>query len=186
MYGIVKQSSGYIWVYSEPNHGTTFKIYFPRVGRAPEPVAAPDVPVATMRGSEVILVVEDQDEVRRLTRRMLEARGYAVLAAASGPDALQVAERHKGQIDLLVTDVVMPGMHGHELALLLEPTRPEMKVLYVSGYPDASIVHQGLLKPGLAFLQKPFGPDGLARKVREVLDARGSDRPTPPMSTELR
>ena len=186
VYGIVKQSSGYIWAYSEPHHGTTFKIYFPRVGRAPEPVAAPDVPVATMRGSEVILVVEDQDEVRRLTRRMLEARGYAVLAAASGPDALQVAERHKGQIDLLVTDVVMPGMHGHELALLLEPTRPEMKVLYVSGYPDASIVHQGLLKPGLAFLQKPFGPDGLARKVREVLDARGSDRPTPPMSTELR
>src|SRR5207249_5182580 len=102
VYGIVKQSSGYIWAYSEPHHGTTFKIYFPRVGRAPEPVAAPDVPVATMRGSEVILVVEDQDEVRRLTRRMLEARGYAVLAAASGPDALQVAERHKGQIDMLM------------------------------------------------------------------------------------
>ena len=177
VYGIVKQSSGYIWAYSEPSHGTTFKIYFPRVGRAPEAVAAPDAAVAPLGGSEVVLVVEDQDEVRRLTRRMLEARGYVVLAAASGAEALQMAERHAGPIDLLVTDVVMPGMHGHEVALLLEPTRPEMKVLYVSGYPDASIVHQGLLKPGLAFLQKPFGPDALARRVREVLDARANDRP---------
>ena len=177
VYGIVKQSSGYIWAYSEPSHGTTFKIYFPRVGRAPEAVAAPDAAVAPLGGSEVVLVVEDQDEVRRLTRRMLEARGYVVLAVASGAEALQMAERHAGPIDLLVTDVVMPGMHGHEVALLLEPTRPEMQVLYVSGYPDASIVHQGLLKPGLAFLQKPFGPDALTRKVREVLDARDNDRP---------
>jgi len=176
VYGIVKQSSGYIWAYSEPDHGTTFKIYLPRVGRAPETVAAQDVAMAPLRGSEVILLVEDQDDVRRLTQRMLESAGYVVLAAASGHEALRLAEHHTGPIHLLVTDVVMPGMHGHEVALLLEPTRPEMQVLYVSGYPDASIVHQGLLKPGLAFLQKPFGPDVLTRKVREVLDLRRDDR----------
>ena len=107
---------------------------------------------------------------------MLESAGYVVLAAASGHEALRLAEHHTGSIHLLVTDVVMPGMHGHEVALLLAPTRPEMKVLYVSGYPDASIVHQGLLKPGVAFLQKPFGPDVLTRKVREVLDLRRDDR----------
>ena len=176
VYGIVKQSSGYIWAYSEPDHGTTFKIYLPRVGRAPETVAVQDVAMAPLRGSEVILLVEDQDDVRRLTQRMLESAGYVVLAAASGHEALRLAERHTGSIHLLVTDVVMPGMHGHEVALLLAPTRPEMKVLYVSGYPDASIVHQGLLKPGVAFLQKPFGPDVLTRKVREVLDLRRDDR----------
>jgi len=176
VYGIVKQSSGYIWAYSEPDHGTTFKIYLPRVGRAPETVAAQDVAMAPLRGSEVILLVEDQDDVRRLTQRMLESAGYVVLAAASGHEALRFAEHHTGPIHLLVTDVVMPGMHGHEVALLLAPTRPEMKALYVSGYPDASIVHQGLLKPGVAFLQKPFGPDVLTRKVREVLDLRRDDR----------
>ena len=131
-----------------------------------------------LRGSEVVLVVEDQEEVLRLTRRMLEARGYTVLSAARGDEALRLAERHSGPIHLLVTDVVMPGMHGREVALLLEPMHPETKVLYVSGYPDASIVRQGLLEPGLAFLQKPFGAEVLARKVREVLDARG-DRRTP-------
>ena len=176
VYGIVKQSSGYIWAYSEPDHGTTFKIYLPRVGRAPETVAVQDVAMAPLRGSEVILLVEDQDDVRRLTQRMLESAGYVVLAAASGHEALRLAEHHTGPIHLLVTDVVMPGMHGHEVALLLAPTRPEMKALYVSGYPDASIVHQGLLKPGVAFLQKPFGPDVLTRKVREVLDLRRDDR----------
>jgi CheY-like chemotaxis protein len=102
-----------------------------------------------------------------------------VLAAASGVEALQMAARHVGPIHLLLTDVVMPGMRGHEVALLLESARPEMKVLYVSGYPDASIVHQGLLKPGLAFLQKPFGPDVLARAVRELLDVRDGDRRVP-------
>ncbi len=179
VYGIVKQSRGYIWAYSEPHQGTTFKIYLPRVGRVPETIAPRGLPTGPLRGSEVVLVVEDQEEVLRLTRRMLEAGGYTVLAAASGHEALRLAERHAGPIHLLVTDVVMPGMNGREVALLLEPAHPETKVLYVSGYPDASIVHHGLLEPGLAFLQKPFGPDALARKVREVLDVSGGDRRAP-------
>ena len=170
VYGIVKQNSGYIWAYSELGHGATFKIYLPRAGPAPEPVIRTDVPVAATRGSEVVLVVEDEEEVLRLTTRILEDRGYTVLSAAGGDEALGVAERHTTRIDLLVTDVVMPGMSGREVALLLKPSHPEMKVLYLSGYPDASIVHQGLLEPGLAFLQKPFGPDVLAAKVRDVLD----------------
>jgi len=116
-----------------------------------------------------VLLVEDQLEVLRVMRRGLEALGYTVLAAKGGPEALALAARHEGTIDLLVTDVVMPGMNGRDVALGLAATRPHTKVLYVSGYPDQSIVHQGLLAPGLAFLQKPFAPDALARKIREVM-----------------
>jgi nitrogen-specific signal transduction histidine kinase len=173
VYGIVKQNGGYIWAYSEPGHGATFKIYLPRAGPVSEPAVRKDVSVAVPRGSEVLLVVEDQAQLLRVTTRILEGCGYTVLAAAGGEEALRTAERHKGRIDLLVTDVVMPGLNGREVALLLGPLHPETKVLFVSGYPDASIVHQGLLEPGLAFLQKPFRPDVLARKVREVLDGSG-------------
>jgi PAS domain S-box-containing protein len=180
VYGIVKQSGGYIWVYSEPGQGTTFKTYLPRVDAPLEPSSAAPVPTGSLRGSETILVVEDQDQVRKLTSKMLEARGYHVLVAASGHEALQIGsqwearrlvERSAKDIDLLVTDVVMPGMSGREVALLLAPAHSQMKVLYLSGYPDESIALHGVLESGLAFLQKPFTAEALARKVREVLDS---------------
>jgi len=171
VYGIVKQSGGYIWVYSEVGHGTTFKVYLPRVDAPVEPViAVPAAPAAALHGTETILVVEDQEEVRNLIRRMLEARGYRVLVAGSGQEAVSLADVRRGAIDLMVTDVVMPGMGGREVAQLLGPNHPDMKVLYLSGYTDESIVHRGLLEPGLAFLPKPFSAEVLARKVREVLD----------------
>ena len=171
VYGIVKQSGGYIWLYSEPGRGTTFKVYLPRVD-APVESARPDpVIAASLRGSETILLVEDQEEVRNLVRRLLEARGYHVLVAASGHDALRLAAQHGESFDVLVTDVVMPGMSGREVALLLAPAHPTMRVLYLSGYTDESIVRHGMLEPGIAFLQKPFTAEALARKVREVLDA---------------
>jgi CheY-like chemotaxis protein len=175
VYGIVRQSGGYIWVYSEPGRGTTFKIYLPRVDAAVEP-APPRPPPATvsLAGSETVLLVEDEAQVRELTRRLLAARGYRVLTTASGPEALRTAEQHVGPIHLLVTDVVMPGMSGREVGLLLAPLHPEMRALYLSGYPDGSVVHQGVLAPGTPFLQKPFTGDALARKVREVLDAPAS------------
>jgi PAS domain S-box-containing protein len=171
VYGIVKQSGGYIWVYSEPGRGTSMKVYLPRVEAPIEPINAPPPPTGSLRGSETILVVEDQDEVRTLTRRMLEARGYRALVAASGADALRIAAHAAGPIDLLVTDVIMPGMSGREVALLLEPAHAGMRVLFVSGYTDESIVRDGVLEPDITFLQKPFTAEALARKVREVLDA---------------
>jgi two-component system, cell cycle sensor histidine kinase and response regulator CckA len=180
VYGIVKQSGGYIWVYSEPGRGTTFKIYLPRVDTPVEPPTAVPVDTGSLRGTETILLVEDQEEVRKVTRRMLETRGYTVLVAASGQEALRVgealqgrrrADEPKGPIDLLVTDVVMPGMSGREVALLLAPSHPSMRVLYLSGYTDESIVHHGMLEPGIAFLQKPFTAEALARKVHEVLNS---------------
>jgi len=175
VYGIVKQSGGFIWVYSEPSAGATFKIYLPRVeakatAAAPVPALAP-VP----GGDETILVVEDQPEVRRLSEKLLRVRGYTVLGAENGAEALRVAEQHAGPIHLLVTDVIMPGMNGREVALLMSADRPTLKVLYLSGYADESVVHHGVLEPGLAFLQKPFTPESLARKVRDVLDM-GDDK----------
>jgi PAS domain S-box-containing protein len=180
VYGIVKQSGGYVSVYSEPGHGTSLKVYLPRVDAPIEPISSPYQPSGSLRGSETILVVEDQEEVRKLTCRIVEARGYRVLVAANGADALRVSQELEalrvagqaaGRIDLLLTDVIMPGMSGREVALLLGPAHPNMKVLFVSGYTDESIVHQGILEPGIAFLQKPFTVEALARKVREVLDA---------------
>jgi len=174
VYGIVKQSGGYIWLYSELGRGTTFKVYLPRIDAPVESTRPAPVIPASLRGSEAILLVEDQEEVRKLVRRMLEGRGYRVLVAASGHEALRLAEQQAGAIHLLVTDVVMPGMSGREVALLLAPTHPTMKVLYLSGYTDESVVRHGILEPGVAFLQKPFTAETLARKVREVLD---SDHP---------
>jgi two-component system cell cycle sensor histidine kinase/response regulator CckA len=170
VYGIVKQSGGYIWVYSEPAHGTTVKVYLPRVAGATEaPTSAPE-PKQVRGGHETVLLVEDATPVRMLARRGLEANGYRVLDAADGPAALELSARHRGGIDILVTDVVMPGMSGRELAERLAPVRPDMKVLYTSGYTDDVMVRQGVLNAGVAFLQKPFVPDTLARKVRDVLD----------------
>ena len=170
VYGIVKQSGGYIWVYSEPGRGTTVKVYLPRVrGAAEPPLPAPEPP-PLRGGNETVLLVEDAAPVRTLARRSLEARGYRVLDAADGPSAIELSARHAGEIDVLVTDVVMPGMSGRELAERLAPTRRGMKVLYTSGYTDDAMVRQGVLNAGVAFLQKPFVPDTLARKVRDVLD----------------
>ena len=171
VYGIVKQSGGDIWVYSEPDRGTTFKIYLPWVEGAVETVEPGVAPARDVRGSETILLVEDDVGIRRLVRQVLAERGYWVLEAIHGTHAIQISEQHTVPIHLLVTDVVMPGMSGRELAEHLKPSRPNMKVLFMSGYTDKAIVHHGELDPGTAFLQKPFTPDALARKVREVLDS---------------
>jgi PAS domain S-box-containing protein len=171
VYGIVKQSGGNIWAYSEPGKGTTFKIYLPRVQEAVTAAAPAEGRTASPRGSETILVVEDDPAVRPLVRGVLLSRGYSVLEASRGDEALSVSESHRGPIKLLVTDIVMPGMNGRDLAEQLLLRHPETRVLYMSGYTNDAIVHHGVLAEGAAFLQKPFTPDALARKVREVLDA---------------
>jgi signal transduction histidine kinase len=170
VYGIVKQSGGHIWVYSEPERGTTFRIYLPRVEEAIDPLAPrPDLPERT-QGHETILLVEDELAVRNLVRDVLRARGYTVLEAQHGREALLICERHSGPIHLLLTDVVMPEMSGRELVNRLAPRRPTMSVIYMSGYTDTAVAQDGVLDAGTTFLQKPFTPAALARKIRQVLD----------------
>ena len=170
VYGIVRQSGGYIAVDSAPGRGATFRIYLPRVDAPLDPTGRPGRVRAPAVGSETILLTEDEPLVRTLARKVLELARYRVLVAASGAEALALAERHEGPIHLLLTDVVMPEMNGRELAHRLASLRPDARVLYMSGYADEAIAQHGVLDPGTAFLQKPFTPDGLARKVREVLD----------------
>jgi len=170
VYGIVRQSGGFIWVYSEPNRGTTFKIYLPLAESAAVSTARPATARASPRGSETILLVEDEELVRKLARRVLEGHGYSVMVAGSGKAALELVEGSEGRLDLLVTDVVMPGMSGRQLAEELRARQSLLKVLYVSGYTDDAIVRHGVLEQDVAFLQKPFGPEALLRKVRGVLD----------------
>ena len=169
VYGIVKQSGGNIWVYSEPGQGTTFKIYLPQVDE-PLTEEKEEVVKEIPRGNETILVVEDEETVRKLAIRLLEGQGYKVLEASDGGKALLLCEKFKERIHLLLTDVVMPGMSGRELAQKLGFLLPKMKVLYMSGYTDDAIVHHGVLEDEVNYLQKPFTLDSLARKVREVLD----------------
>lgn len=172
VYGIVKQSEGHIWMYSEPDHGTTFKIYLPRVVGARHPRAEADAQApAPARGLETILLVEDEASVRSMTREVLEASGYNVVEAGDGESALAACAQHSGRFHLLITDVVMPGIGGRELAERLVPTRPGMRVLFMSGYTDDAVVHHGVLNRGTDFIQKPFTIDAISHKVREVLDS---------------
>ncbi len=174
VYGIVKQSGGYIWVYSEPGRGTTFKIYLPPSEEAAAP--AESVPVSAAvpaSGTETILVVEDEDGIRELVSKVLSLGGHTVLGAAGGKEAVAAVERHEGPIHLMLTDMVMPGMSGPELADRLKTKRPAMKVLYMSGYADDAVIRHGELAPGTPFLQKPFTTTSLTQKIREVLGGRG-------------
>ncbi len=179
VYGIVKQSGGHVEAYSEVGVGTTFKVYLPCVNGDASPSALQAPAALPPGGSETILLVEDEDAVRQLTARVLRSRGYQVLEAQSGPQALDLATRHEGPIQLLITDVVMPGMSGREVARALLLSRPATRVLYVSGYTDDAIVRHGILEKRTPFLQKPYGLDVLARKVREVLDRPGSHGTAP-------
>ena len=172
VYGIVKQSGGNIWVYSEPGRGTSFKIYLPVTAEAAESEPADLRRERPAGGKETILLVEDEESLRDVVRESLQAFGYTLLEARHGGEALLIAESHAGPIHLLLTDVIMPTMNGAELARQLTLLRPDMNVLFVSGYTDEAIVHHGVLGPGTAFLQKPFSPDQVVRKVREVLDSR--------------
>jgi CheY-like chemotaxis protein len=171
VYGIVKQSGGYVWVYSEPGQGTSFKIYLPRIedtqsgssrDRKPDTLSLP-------RGSETVLLVEDEKGVRELAREYLEMSGYAVIEAENGHMALELAAMHAGQIHLLMTDVVMPGISGRELAERASQIRPGIKILYMSGYTDQAVVHHGILETDAVLLQKPFTAATLASKLREIL-----------------
>ncbi len=175
---IVQQSGGHIDVYSELGKGTTFKIYFPRVEQPLDVVAKPTRTGPLPRGTETLLVVEDDPSVRHLARRVLEAQGYEVLSASNGQDALQVAREHKGSpIRLVVTDVVMPLMGGKVMAEWLKITYPDLKVLFTSGYTDGAITQHGVLEAGVEFLHKPYTPAILAGKVRELLDDGIARRP---------
>jgi CheY-like chemotaxis protein len=169
VYGVVTQSGGHVAVESKPGKGSNFKVYLPCVESLG--AAEPQHPAEALKGSETILLVEDEEPVRRLACEILQASGYTILEASGGLDALQVCETYGSEIHLMVTDVVMPGMSGRELADELSSVRPEMKVLYVSGYTEDSIGQYGVLEEGVNFLQKPFRPSDLARKAREVLDA---------------
>jgi PAS domain S-box-containing protein len=174
VYGIVKQSGGYIWVYSEPNKGTTFTIYLPRVAETVGNLSESAAPTAALpieRGTEAILLVEDEANLRYLARQFLEKQGYQVLEAADGAVAMQIAVAHEGLIHLLLTDVIMPGMNGRELAQRVSEIRPNVKVLYMSGYTENVIGRNGMLDAGVRLLQKPFTLHDLKSRVREVLDS---------------
>jgi CheY-like chemotaxis protein len=172
VYGIVKQSDGYIWVDSQPDQGTIFQIFLPRAEGYSATPATPSDPSVLPGGSETVLVVEDNDLVRNLTREALQQYGYRVIEAPNGELALKISREYPQVIHLLLTDVVMPGINGRELAEKLLVLRPDMKVLFMSGYTDNAIVQYGILEPGLSFIEKPFSPDLLAGRVHQVLNNR--------------
>ncbi len=172
VYGIVKQSRGYIWVVSEPGQGTRFQVYLPQVEDLPEIAASPEEPQSVMnKASETILLSEDEELVRVLVRTCLESRGYKILEARDGKHALEIGMTHDGPIHLLLTDIVMPQMNGQELATRLTQAHPELKTLFMSGYAKTAMVQDGIMDEGIHFIQKPFRVNSLVRKVREVPDS---------------
>jgi len=170
VYGFIKQSGGNVWVYSEPGMGTTVKIYLPREAAGVEPPPLMVISACQRRGSETILVADDEESIRSLVMGILQGYGYTVLAAGCPIEALKIIKEFNRPIHLLLTDVVMPQMSGRELAEQMSVARPNTKVLFMSGYPDSTIAHFGVLNAGVPFLQKPFTPEGLTHKVREILD----------------
>jgi two-component system, cell cycle sensor histidine kinase and response regulator CckA len=173
VFGIVKQSGGHVRVHSKVGHGTTFKIYLPSVTEAVSPNPMEERPATVLTGDETILLVEDEERVRAITRLALQTNGYTVLEAANGVEAIGVAKQYAGPIHLLVSDVVMPQMGGRQLAERLKALHPQMRTLFVSGYTDDAVVRRGVLQAEVAFLQKPFSMDALHRKVRGVLNEVG-------------
>lgn len=176
VYGIVKQSGGYVWVYSEIDKGTVFKIYLPRVEEKADALEKKDLDKTTPRGCETVLLAEDSASLREMAREYLESVGYTVLEAASGKEAFREAKEFAGHIDLLLTDVVMPEMSGPELARAVVALRPGLKVIFTSGYTDDAIEREGVLDPAVTFIQKPYRPKALACKIREVLDSGSGTR----------
>jgi two-component system cell cycle sensor histidine kinase/response regulator CckA len=174
VYGIVQECRGDIWVRSEPGKGTVFTVCLPRADESVESLEPLDLPRAANEGAETILVAEDEESVRSLIKHLLTARGYRVLDAADGGDALRLFAQHPGSIDLLLTDMVMPGMNGRELADKVLASKPDLKVIYMSGYTDDMLLQTGALGSGMAFLRKPLRPHVLASRVREVLDNHAS------------
>jgi CheY-like chemotaxis protein len=171
VYGIVKQSGGFIWVYSEPGKGATFKVYFPRVDEPAQSDLRAKIENDAKGGTETVLLVEDDDTVRELAEVILTGQGYRVIGADCPKKAEEIALKRGTEIDLVLTDVIMPSMSGRELVKKLLAQNGKMRVLYMSGYTDNVIAEGGVLEEGLAFLQKPFSPRALVQKVREVLDA---------------
>jgi nitrogen-specific signal transduction histidine kinase/CheY-like chemotaxis protein len=172
VYGIVKQSGGAIWVYSEPGKGAAFKIYLPRVFEEAQKVSEERIDEAPANGTETVLVVEDEEMIRQIISVTLTEYGYTALLAKDGEEAQAICASAQGPIHLLLSDVVLPGMSGRESAKRLVSKRPGMRVLYMSGYTANAIVHHGALEPGIAFIQKPFSPATLLRKMREILDSK--------------
>jgi CheY-like chemotaxis protein len=178
VFGIVKQSGGHIWVYSEPGQGTTFKLYLPKCSDPSDAPQPHSIKPASLHGTETILLVEDQAEVRQVAMQILRRYGYHVIEARNAGEALLSCEQHPRTIHLLLSDVVMPHMNGRKLADRLLKLRPELKVLFMSGYTENAIVHHGILDSGISYLQKPLLPEMLARRVREVLDLPSKPLPS--------